>query len=105
MPFIQKLFGREPSEDEPLHGSETYRLGVVEDLLKEAIRAYQALIEGIATHAAGNSPEQSKEGRERSADFKRKLKHTRNLLNVKPSKPLMAEVGQQLERTIESYNR
>jgi GGDEF domain-containing protein len=98
MSFFQMLFRRRnPEESGSLHG-EMYRLDVVEDLLSEAIRALQALMDAIAAHSPGGSSA-------KNSEFRKKVKQIRNLLNAKPSKPLLVEVSQQVERTVGNYSK
>src|SRR5450432_1806544 len=96
MSFIQKLFGRVPEPDS-LHG-EMYRLDIVEELLRDAIRGYQGLIDLIVSHVP-------KAARDIGLEHKKRLKQIRNLLDSKPSKPLITEVRLQLGTTIASFTR
>ena len=75
-----------------------YRLDVVEDLLADAIRSLQALMDAIAIHSPGGASP-------KNADFRKKLKQIRNLLNSKPSKPLLTQVNEQVDKTLGSYNK
>ncbi|HEY3743925.1 MAG TPA: GGDEF domain-containing protein [Bryobacteraceae bacterium] len=94
MSIIQKLFGR-GQETESLHG-EIYRLDVVEELLHDALRAYQGLIDLVVVHLP-------KAAREIGAEHKKRLKQIRNLLDAKPSKGVISDVRQQLDSAITSF--
>ena len=94
MSFLQKLFGRN-QESESLHG-EIYRLDIVEELLYDAVKAYQSLIDLMIVHVP-------KAAREIGLDHKKRLKQIRNLLDSKPTKPLMGEVRQQLDKSVGSF--
>lgn len=97
MSFLQKLFGRPQESELSLHG-EMYRLDIVEELLRDAVRGYQTLIDLIVAHVP-------KAARDIGIEHKKKLKQIRNLLDSTPSKPLIGEVRLQLERTIASFTR
>ena len=94
MSIFQRLFGR-GQEPESLHG-EMYRLDVVEELLHEAVKGYQALIDLVSVHIP-------KAAKEVGLDHKKKLKQIRNLLDAKASKPLIGEVRQQLDKSIATF--
>lgn len=96
MSFLQKLFGR-TEETGSLHG-EMYRLDVVEELLRDAVRGYQGLIDLIVTHVP-------KAAREIGPEHKKKLKQIRNLLDSKPSRALLNEVRLQLDTSIGGFTR
>lgn len=94
MSIIQKLFGR-AQETESLHG-EIYRLDVLEELLHDALRAYQGLIDLVVVHVP-------KAAREIGVEHKKRLKPIRNLLDAKPSKGVISDVRQQLDTAITGF--
>ena len=96
MSLFQKLFNRQP-EAESLHG-EMYRLDIVEELLHDAVKAYQTLIDLLIAHIP-------KAARDFSQEHKKRLKQIRNLLDSKPTKPLLGEVRQQLEKSITAFTQ
>ena len=96
MSFIQKLFER-TQEPDPL-SVEMHSPYVVEQLLRDSVRGYQGLIDLIGSHVP-------KAAREIGQDHKKRLKQIRNLLESKPSKPLIGDVHQKLDKTITSFAR
>jgi GGDEF domain-containing protein len=94
MSIIQKLFGRS-DEAESLHG-EMYRLDIVEGLLRDALRAYQGLIDVVLLHVP-------KAAREIGIEHKKRLKQIRNLVDSKPSQPLIVDVRQQLDSVVVKF--
>ena len=94
MSFLQKLFGRQ-QESESLHG-EMYRLEIVEELLHDAVKGYQSLIDLMVVHVP-------KAAREIGQEHKKRLKQIRNLLDAKPTKPLVGEVRQQLDKSVTQF--
>ena len=96
MSFIQKLFERSPEPDSL--PAVVQRPDVVEQLLRDAVRGYQGLIDLIGSHVP-------KAAREIGQDHKKRLKQIRNLLESNPSKPLMGDVHQQLDKTIAGFAR
>jgi GGDEF domain-containing protein len=96
MSIIQKLFGHN-HETGSLQG-EMHRLEVVEALLEDTIKAYQSLIEAIGKHVP-------KAAREIGQEHKRKLKQIRHQLDWEPTKPLIGEVKQELDKTLMAFTR
>ena len=94
MSFLQRLF-RRPQEPDSVHG-EMYRLDVVEDLLKDAIRAYQSLLEALAAHIP-------KTARDAGQEHSKRLKQIRNLLDSTPTRPLIGSVRQQMDRAVDQF--
>lgn len=94
MSFLQRLFTRN-RESESLHG-EMYRLDIVEELLQDAVKAYQSLVDLMVTHVP-------KGAYELDQDHIKRLKQIRNLLDAKPTRPLIGEVRQQLDKSVTTF--
>ena len=94
MSFLQRIFTRN-REPESLHG-EMYRLDIVEELLQDAVKAYQSLVDLMVMHVP-------RAAYELGLEHKKRLKQIRNLLDAKPTRPLIGEVRQQLDKSVNAF--
>lgn len=78
-----------------LHG-EMYRLELVEELLVDALKGYQGLIDAV-------SKQVPRTVRDLAGDHRKRLKQIRNLLDSRPTKPLLESTRQQLQKTMAEF--